>query len=97
MRLWILLALSLCCGSTFAAASDARALSRGELLNSTYCSGCHAEQVHWREKKIVKNWSGLVAEVKRWQANAGLNWDNDETEDVARHLNKLYYHYPLPN
>lgn len=70
---------------------------RGELLYSTYCNDCHTEQVHWREKKLVTNWTSLVAEVRRWQANAMLEWGGDDVEAVARYLNALYYHYPLPN
>jgi mono/diheme cytochrome c family protein len=66
---------------------------RGELLYSTYCSNCHSEQVHWREKKLVTDWPSLVAEVHRWQGNAKLDWSKDDVEDVARYLNDLYYHY----
>jgi len=70
---------------------------RGELLYSTYCEGCHTEQVHWREKKVATNWTGLVAEVRRWQANAKLEWSRDDVETVARYLNSLHYHYPVPD
>ncbi|MDD5249111.1 MAG: hypothetical protein PHY45_09005 [Rhodocyclaceae bacterium] len=66
---------------------------RGELLYSTYCSGCHTEQVHWRDRKVATDWPGLVAEVGRWQANAGLDWNRDDVEAVAHYLNDLYYHY----
>ena len=69
---------------------------RGELLYSTYCVGCHTEQVHWREKKAATNWASLVAEVRRWQANAKLEWSRDDIEAVARYLNSLHYHYPVP-
>jgi hypothetical protein len=69
---------------------------RGELLYSTYCDGCHTEQVHWREKKLATNWTSLVAEVRRWQANARLQWSRDDVEAVARYLNALHYHYPPP-
>ena len=66
---------------------------RGELLYSTYCSACHTEQVHWREKKVVTDWPSLVAEVRRWQENTKLEWSEDDVEAVAQHLNDLYYHY----
>ena len=69
---------------------------RGELLYSTYCDACHTEQVHWREKKVATNWASLVAEVRRWQANAKLECSRDDIEAVARYLNALHYHYPLP-
>lgn len=69
---------------------------RGELLYSTYCDGCHTEKLHWRAKKVATNWTSLVAEVRRWQASAKLEWNRDDVEAVARYLNVLYYHYPLP-
>jgi mono/diheme cytochrome c family protein len=69
---------------------------RGELLYSTYCDSCHTEKVHWREKKSATNWTSLVAEVRRWQSNAKLEWSRDDVEAVARYLNTLHYHYPLP-
>lgn len=69
---------------------------RGELLYATYCEGCHTGQVHWREKKLATNWTSLVAEVRRWQANAKLGWSRDDVEAVARYLNARHYHYPPP-
>ena len=35
--------------------------ARGELLYSTHCIACHNEQVHWRDKKLVKDWISLRA------------------------------------
>ena len=69
---------------------------RGELLYSTYCTGCHSERVHWREKKIATNWIRLVAEVRRWQGNARLDWSGDDIEAVARYLNARHYRYRSP-
>jgi len=70
---------------------------RGELLYSTYCDACHAEQVHWRQKKLATNWTSLVAEVRRWQTNAKLQWSRDDVEAVARYVNALHYHYADPH
>jgi hypothetical protein len=50
--------------------------SRGALLYSTYCVGCHTTQVHWREKKLA-TWTSLKAQVRRWQSNAGLGLSED--------------------
>ncbi len=70
---------------------------RGELMYSTYCIACHAEQVHWREKKLVTDWSSLVAEVRRWQLNGNLEWSSDDIDVVARYLNAVHYRYPMPD
>lgn len=88
---WIgtLLALS----SGLAAAADP---SRGELLYTTYCVACHTEQVHWRSKKLAKNWKSLVAQVSRWQEVDKRGWSDNEVEEVARYLNALHYGYKAP-
>ncbi len=69
----------------------------GELLYNTHCIGCHNEQVHWRDKKIAKDWPGLQAEVRRWQRTSGLRWSNEDVVAVTRYLNALHYHYPVPD
>ena len=68
--------------------------SRGELLYTTHCVSCHTAQIHWRDKRLAKDWTSLKAQVRRWQSNVGLNWNDDDIVEVARRLNALYYHYP---
>jgi len=69
--------------------------SRGKLLYSLHCISCHNEQVHWLANKKASDWPSLVAQVKLWQNISNLKWDNNDIESVARHLNMLYYHYPV--
>lgn len=69
---------------------------RGELLYTTHCNECHTTQAHWREKKLATDWGSLVAEVGRWQANARLEWSDDDVDAVARYLNAIFYRYSLP-
>ena len=68
----------------------------GELLYSTHCIACHNEQVHWRDKKVVKNWNSLRAEVSRWQKTSSLRWNDEDIGAVTQYLNTRYYHYPEP-
>ncbi len=70
--------------------------SRGELLYSTHCIACHNEKVHWRDKKLAKNFSGLCAEVNRWQKLSALGWSDADVLAVAQYLNILHYHYRAP-
>jgi hypothetical protein len=70
--------------------------SRGELLYSANCQGCHNEQVHWRDKKLAKDWATLVEEVRHWQEFSKLNWDEHDIAAVSRYLNALHYHYDIP-
>ena len=90
IRQWRISLLVFALYGGFAAAQS----GRGELLYSTYCDGCHTEQMHWREKKVATNWTSFVAEVRRWQANAKIESSGDDVEAVARYLNALHYHFP---
>ncbi len=81
---------------TDADAQPMRSSSRGELLYNTHCIACHNEQVHWRDKKIVRDWASLQTEVRHWQRVSGLRWNNEDVVAVTRYLNALHYHYPVP-
>ena len=70
--------------------------SRGELLYTTHCIGCHSSQMHWRDKKLATDWASLKAQVARWQTNTGLGWSDEEIADVTRYLNTRYYHFQSP-
>ncbi|WP_047552903.1 c-type cytochrome [Methylotenera sp. G11] len=70
-------------------------ISRGKLLYSLHCISCHNEQPHWLANKKAADWPSLVAQVNLWQNIANLKWDHNDIENVARHLNTLYYHYPV--
>lgn len=89
-------ALILVAGWGLAQAQETRA-SSGELLYSTYCIGCHTTQVHWREKTLVTDWTGLRFQVRRWQGNVGLAPNEDEVTAVAAYLNALFYHLQEPD
>jgi len=49
--------------------------------------------VHWREKRLATDWVSLKAQVRRWQANAGLGLDESDVVAIGRYLNDLYYHF----
>lgn len=87
-----------------AAAFDASAIARadlmaqaappGELLYTTHCIACHTKQVHWRDRKLAKDWPSLVAEVRRWERAGRLGWSDADVDDVARYLNATIYRFP---
>ena len=78
---------------TLAHAQVKHSEERGELLYSTHCNACHTSEVHWRKQKLATDWSSLKAQVRRWQANIGLVWSEEEITDVARYLNAAYYDF----
>jgi hypothetical protein len=67
------------------------AASRGALLYDTHCIGCHTTQAHWRDRRLVTDWSSLREQVRRWQDLQRLGWTEDDITLVARHLNARFY------
>jgi hypothetical protein len=67
--------------------------SRGELLYAKNCNVCHTSKVHWRDQKQVKNWDGILVQVRRWQSTLGLNWSEEKILDVANYLNENFYKF----
>ena len=70
------------------------AAPRGQLLYSTHCVECHTTQVHWRDQNLARDWESLKAWVRHWQAEARLQWSEDDVDAVARHLNETIYRFP---
>ena len=75
-------------------ASTVYAQSRGDLLYTTHCVACHTTEIHWRNKRIATDLTGVKFQLRRWQDASGLNWSEDDIEDVARYLNESIYRYP---
>jgi len=67
--------------------------SRGQLLYTTHCIACHSTQVHWRNDRRVTHWQSLLVQVRRWQAQAQLQWSDADIAAVARHLNDTVYKF----
>jgi hypothetical protein len=70
--------------------------SRGEVLYAAKCGDCHNSTMHWRDKTLAKDWAGLRFWVRHWEKFNELKWSDDDITEVARYLNRLYYHYPEP-
>ena len=68
--------------------------SRGQLLYTTHCIKCHTTQMHWRQDRGAHDWGSLKGQVRRWQGNAGLGWNEADITEVARHLNDTIYRHP---
>jgi mono/diheme cytochrome c family protein len=77
----------------FAWAADAE---RGRSLYESRCGGCHAQSVHGREKRVATDFASVRTWVRRWSANLGLKWSEDDVEAVAVHLNASYYRFSCP-
>lgn len=89
-----------CVALSYCLAADAQSTperepSRGELLYTTHCIACHTTEVHWRNQRLATDWATLTRQVRRWQGNAHLGWNDEDILAVTRYLNALYYHYPV--
>jgi len=78
----------------FAQSPSQPAPSRGKLLYETHCIACHDTQVHWRDRKLATDWARLSEQVRRWQVNSGLQWTDDDRDEVVRYLNATIYRFP---
>ena len=83
--------------SGLVSAQPVTAATRGELLYSTHCVACHTTQMHWRNDRQAFDWDSLKFQVRRWQGNAGLLWNDADIAEVSRYLNETIYHYPQLN
>ncbi len=70
--------------------------NRGQLLYATHCIACHDTQKHWRENRVVRDWDGLVGQVRHWQGVSQLQWNDADIINVARYLNARYYKLARP-
>lgn len=67
---------------------------RGELLYTTHCIACHTAEMHWRGNRRTQDWESLKRQVRLWQGNTGLQWDEADIAAVAGYLNDTIYRYP---
>lgn len=96
MKAWQpgILVLALAAWPAFGQGLGATPGSRGQMLYGNHCIACHNTQMHWRDGKLATDWASLKAQVRRWQATAQLNWNEDDIDDVARYLNESFYRFP---
>lgn len=93
ITLFVTLVMTLGLSSTCSAEPE-ESLARGKLLYATHCVSCHSVEMHWREKKLARNWESLKFQVDLWQKAAGLGWGAEDIEQVSAYLNVTYYHFP---
>jgi hypothetical protein len=75
------------------AQAHAAAPSRGELLYTTHCIGCHSTQMHWRDQRLATDLDSLKHQVRLWQGRAMLSWTEDDIDEVTRYLDQRIYRF----
>ncbi len=91
----IVLGLAAVLPSAFPADSNS-----GRELHNENCIACHqslmsgdANRMYTREDRRIKDYPSLVAQVRRCELNLGLQWFDDDVEDVASFLNEEFYKF----
>ena len=93
----VLVSMAMAGLSTVAYSQTTPTQSRGDLLYNTHCVACHTTEIHWRNDKQAFDWDSLKFQVRRWQGNAGLAWNDADIAEVSRYLNETIYNYPQVN
>lgn len=65
----------------------------GQQLHDEHCMKCHDTGVYTREDRRVTNQDALVKQVKRCELNLGLQWFDNDVNDVVQHLNQSFYKF----
>lgn len=71
-----------------AAAAD---FDRGRALYENHCRVCHEDWAHTRDGRRVDSLEELRARVASWSVHSGLQWDDEEIDEVTRYLNRRFY------
>lgn len=81
-----------------AAAMGARAQEPlpGQILHDTYCVMCHDSRVYTREDRLARDPREIRAQVRRWQQNIGLKWDDADIERVSDYIASKFYRLACP-
>ena len=66
---------------------------RGGALYENHCVVCHTSKVHRREPRAASNSVQLYKIVDNWQAERGLRWSREETDDVVSYLRFTQYNF----
>ena len=75
-------------------APHAAAFDRGQALYENQCSSCHDTQLHAPGRtRHVTTLAQLRARVAAWSIHAGLEWSDEEINDVTSYLNGRFYRF----
>lgn len=72
-------------------AIGAAEFDRGAALYENHCTACHDPQLHKRETHHVTTLADLRARVAAWSIHSGLNWSDEDIDDVTDFLNRRFY------
>lgn len=65
----------------------------GQSLKEKNCTGCHEDGVYTRKDRRVSSMAGLEQQVKRCELTLGLQWFDEDVNDVVAYLNETFYKF----
>lgn len=69
-------------------------------LHDQSCLACHLvthnKEFYTRDKRKMKTYAKLEAQVSRCVANFDIGWFPEDQQSVVSYLNKHYYHFNKP-
>ena len=78
----------------FVAVLHAAEFDRGQALYENHCSSCHDPHAHIAgEARHVATLADLRARVAAWSVHSGLNWSEEDVNDVTDFLNRRFYRF----
>ena len=87
--------VALVCCVLFAlpAMSLAETFDRGQALYENHCKSCHESWAHAREGREASSVDALRKRVAAWSLHSGLDWSDEDVEDVVAYLNRQFYRF----
>ncbi len=79
--------------SVSSATAFAADTAQGKKLIDENCYTCHGNDVYTRENRMIQNRPGLTKQVQRCELAQGLQWFDEDVENVAEYLNQQFYHF----
>ena len=67
--------------------------AHGKELKQKNCMGCHEDGVYTRKDRRVTSLAGLEKQVRRCELTLGLQWFDEDVNDVVAYLNQAYYKF----
>jgi len=82
------------------APAQAADVAQGEALHQQHCVSCHAsltdgkpDSLYTRQDRRVTSLEGLKKQVHRCELSLGLQWFDDDVDNVSAYLNQRFYRF----
>ena len=82
--------------ATLAAApllSMAADVEHGKTLQQENCMKCHDDSIYTRNDRKINSRAMLDQQVRHCEQALGLQWFNEDVDDVAAYLNDNFYNF----